>query len=241
VVTGDEGWIIRGDDPPFFSLWQCNAAISWLLVLFKRGCMRLVQRSALRFVGEANRDSSPGGLVASIAAGDEDAFARFHEATSGLLFGLLLRILGDTATADEVLVGVYTEVRQYAAGYDKNGESLLAWLLTITHRRALEHLCSSSEDEQFLVSVGLATTPAPNQPHRVVIRKSAHRKLFAATLSSLSPQERKMIELAYFSRMTPLAIAVRLGQSTENVRAGLQGGILRLYQLFRNHSSLSEA
>lgn len=203
--------------------------------------MSLVQRSALRFVGEANRHSNPGVLVASIAAGDEDAFARFHAATSGLLFGLLLRILGDTATADEVLVGVYAEVRQYAAGYDKNGESLLTWLLTITHRRALERLCSSSEDEQFLVSVGLAITPAKGQPHRVVIRKSAHRRLVAATLSSLSPLERKMIELAYFSRMTPHAIAVSLGRSAENVRAGLQGGILRLYQLFRNPNSVIEA
>lgn len=203
--------------------------------------MSLAQRSVLRFVGDANRDSNPGVLVSSIAAGDEAAFTRFHEATSGLLFGLLLRILGDTATADEVLVGVYAEVRQHASGYDGTRESLLTWLLTITHRRALEHLCSSSEDEQFLVSVGLAITPASDQPHRVAIKKSAHRRLVAATLRSLSPLERKMIELAYFSRMTPRAIAVRLGQSTENVRAGLQAGILRLYQLFRNHNSFSEA
>jgi RNA polymerase sigma-70 factor (ECF subfamily) len=127
-------------------------------------------------------------LIPSIAAGDQQAFADFYTATSGLLFGLLLLILSDTATAEEVLLQVYAEVRERAGRFDKSHESLLTWLVTIAHRRALEYLCSSSGDQQFLVSVGLAVAPAPGQLSRFGISKSAHRRLVSATLDTLSPR-----------------------------------------------------
>src|SRR5688572_22940521 len=99
--------------------------------------MGLATRTALRIVRAASRDLNPEALIPSIAAGDEAAAARFTEATSGLLFGLLLRILSDTATADEVLLEVYDEVRDHAVSFEKNGDNLLTWLITIAHRRAL--------------------------------------------------------------------------------------------------------
>lgn len=201
--------------------------------------MGLQQRSALRAVEIHQGVGDPETLLRAIAAGDSTANQGFNAATSGLLFGLLLRILGDTAAADLVLLKVYEEVRHHAAGFEKNGDSLLTWLITITHRRALEYLCSSKEDQQFLMSVGLATALSSGPEQRVAIRKSVHRRLVCATLSSLSPAERKMIEMAYFSRMTPSAIAAKLGQSPEVVRTGLQCGILGLYNLFRNYGSLS--
>jgi hypothetical protein len=50
-----------------------------------------------------------------------------------------------------------------------------------------------------------------------------------------------MIELTYFSRMSPRAIAMKLRQSPDSVRSGLQYGISQLYQLFKNPGFLSEA
>lgn len=127
--------------------------------------MSLAQRQSLRIVDGGPRGLFPEGLVPSIAAGEEPAAACFYEATSGLLFGLLLLTLNDTTTAEVVLSEVYAEVRQHAASFDKNHEGLLTWLITIAHRHALEHLCSNSRDQQFAVSVGLAREvlirPAP--------------------------------------------------------------------------------
>ena len=202
--------------------------------------MGLANRSALRVVEmhPTMRDAET--LLRAIAVGDKSAVAGFNAATSGLLFGLLLRILGDTATAEVVLSKVYEEVNHQAAGFEKNDDSLLTWLITITHRRALEHLCSSKEDQRFLISVGLATALRSGPEPKVRIRKSAHRRLVSASLNSLSPVERRMVELAYFSRLTPLAIAAKLGQSPEVVTTGLQCGILGLYNLFRNYGSLTE-
>ena len=199
--------------------------------------MSSAQRSALRIVdGVASGHSEA--LARSLAAGEKQDVDRFHDATSGLLFGLLLLILNDTVKADEVLSEVYDEVRGDAARFVRSQEDLLTWLITITHRRALEHLCSSREDRQFVVSVGLARAQGSGKPRRFDISKSAHRRLVAGTLASFSPVERKMIELAYFSRLDTLAIAVKLRQSTDEVNAGLRHGISQLYNLFRNQEFL---
>lgn len=191
-------------------------------------------QTTLRIVEAGPRPLDLECLVPLIAAGDDSAFARFYDATSGLIFGLLLLSLGDTAMADKVLLEVYAEVRQHATRFNKNQDNLLIWLLTIAHRRALDHLCSNSEDRQFASLVGLASSGASGRARSFSISKSAHRKLVASTLVLIPNLERKMVELAFFSRMTPRAIAMQLRQSPDTVRARLQNGISHLYNLFRN-------
>ncbi|HET6891915.1 MAG TPA: sigma factor [Pyrinomonadaceae bacterium] len=80
-------------------------------------------------------------LIPWIGRGDEAAFRRFYEATNGLLFGLLLRILGHTQTAEDVLTELYQEVRRTAARFDKQNERPLSWLIFMAHRHAIERLC----------------------------------------------------------------------------------------------------
>ena len=63
--------------------------------------MGLAQRSGARIFEGRPGNLDLEWLVPSIAAGDEPAVARFYDATSGLLFGLLLLILGDTMTAEK--------------------------------------------------------------------------------------------------------------------------------------------
>ena len=200
----------------------------------------LAHKASPRLEEAGLRGLDPEGLVPWIAAGYEPAIRRFYDATSGLVFGLLLLILGDTDKADEVLVEVYAEVKERAAHFDKNQESLLAWLITIAHRQALEHLFLSNGD-QFEVSIGLAGPPGSGRARRFGISRPAHRRLVGAALSGLSPAERKMIELTYFSQMSSRAIATKLQESPDTVRTGLQHGILQLYHLFKNRESSGEA
>ncbi len=61
-------------------------------------------------------------LIERVAGGDRRAFAALYDATSPLVFGLVQRILGDAATAEEVLVDVYTQIWREAVDYtDEHG------------------------------------------------------------------------------------------------------------------------
>ena len=105
--------------------------------------MQLSRKPAL-FLQRAQHSTANqvGTLLPRIARGDEASFHLFFEATNGLLFGLLLRILGHTGTAEEVLSELYEEVRRRAAQFGKQNERPLTWLILMAHRRAIERLCN---------------------------------------------------------------------------------------------------
>ena len=157
-------------------------------------------------------------LIAWIAKGDAAAFREFYDATNGLLFGLLLRILGHTQIAEEVLSELYEEVRQKAARFGSQNERPLTWLIFMAHRRAIECLCRK--------------LPTQSQITRTQINISQQCRLIRAAMDSIPELQQQMIEMAFFDGMTNVEIAKELGQSSEKVEADLRHAMLRLFQLF---------
>ena len=54
------------------------------------------------------RDQDLVSLVELVATGDQSALATLYDATNRLIYSLILRVLGDVSSAEEVLVDVYT-------------------------------------------------------------------------------------------------------------------------------------
>lgn len=188
--------------------------------------MQLSRKPALSLVRAQHSTTDPvGTLLPWVARGDEAAYRLFFEATNGLLFGLLLRMLGHTQTAEEVLAEVYDEVRRRAAVFSKQNERPVTWLLLIAHRRAIERLC-----HQFTTHSESLRKSKPNSTYSINITQQ--RRLVRAALEAIPPMQHRMIELAFFSGMTSLEIAKELGQSPASVEAGIRYAMLRLFGLF---------
>ncbi|HEY9500269.1 MAG TPA: sigma-70 family RNA polymerase sigma factor, partial [Pyrinomonadaceae bacterium] len=159
----------------------------------------------------------------------EAAFRLFFEATNGLLFGLLLRILGHTQTAEEVLSELYEEVRRRAAQFGKQNERPLTWLILMAHRRAIERLCNhlNTNREKLRTSAGKTKSTSS-------INITEQRRLVRAALDAIPPLQHRMIELAFFSGMTNLEIAKELGQTSAAVEDGIRSAMLQLFRLFKS-------
>ena len=56
--------------------------------------------------------------IRGCAAGDETALALLYDETSALVYGLALRILRDSAAAEEVTIDVYAQAYRQASRYD---------------------------------------------------------------------------------------------------------------------------
>src|ERR1700752_282046 len=196
-----------------------------------RNAMQLSRKPEF-FRAKPHQDDFEANLISRIARADEAAFRLFFEATNGLLFGLLLRILGHTQTAEEVLSELYEEVRQRAAGFDIQKERPLTWLILIAHRRAIVRLCwqATSQSATWADRDGKAELPSVCDS----IHIAEQRRLVCLTLDAIAPLQYRMIELAFFSGMTNLEIAEELGQSPEVVEDGVQSGMLKLFVLFKS-------
>src|SRR5215467_5489444 len=96
----------------------------------------------------SSRDDELSSLVAGIAGGDQQALNSLYDLSSGMVFGLCLRILNEHPVAEEVLLDVYMQVWRQAGLYNKSRGSPLAWILTIARSRAIDRLRSSRQEWQ---------------------------------------------------------------------------------------------
>jgi RNA polymerase sigma-70 factor (ECF subfamily) len=192
--------------------------------------VQLSRKPALSLVrAQHATDDQVGTLLPWVARGDEAAYRLFFEATNGLIFGLLLRVLGHTQIAEEVLVEVYEEVRRRAVLFRKQNERPLTWLLLIAHRHAIERLCHQlkTNNETLRESGGKPTSAYS-------INITEQRRLVRAELEAIPPLQHRMIELAFFSGMTSLEIAKELGEPPAAVEDAIRYVMLQLFGLFKS-------
>lgn len=175
------------------------------------------------------RDQDLISLVQRVATGDQAALAALYDTTNRLVYGLVLRVLGDPSSAEEVLLDVYTQVWRQAASYDTNRGAPLAWLTTIARSRAIDRLRSGWQDQQRKESLDtLGDAPAGVASPEDMTVASERQRFVRAALNSLSPEQREVIELAYYSGLSHSEIAAKLNQPLGTVKTRTRLGMMKL-------------
>jgi RNA polymerase sigma-70 factor, ECF subfamily len=180
------------------------------------------------------RDQDWVALIKRVADGDQYALNNLYDSTNRLVFGLVLRILNDRSTAEEVLLDVYTQVWRQAALYDRSRGAPLAWIVTIARSRAIDRLRSGRLEQQSkepLDAVGevRATSISPEE----ATFNSERQRLIQSALAALSPEQREVIELAYYSGLSHTEIAAKLGQPLGTVKTRTRLGMMKLRETLR--------
>lgn len=168
-------------------------------------------------------------LISKVAEGDQQALAALYDGTSKLVFGLVLRILGDRSVAEEVLFDVYTQVWRQAARYDPARGGPLGWITTIARSRAIDRLRSDKplqqEDELSDTTASRETSAASPETNAALAEM---REIVRAALDRLSPEQREIIELAYYSGMTQTEIAAHLSLPLGTVKTRTRLAMMKL-------------
>ncbi len=103
-------------------------------------------------------------LLTRVAAQDRAAFRELYSVTSSKLFGVLLRILGTRAEAEDALQEVYTRVWLKAGRYEAGKGRGMTWLITIARYHAIDRRRARpdhvSDGEDALLSIADAA-PGP--------------------------------------------------------------------------------
>ena len=172
-------------------------------------------------------------LIRQVAQGDQQALGAFYDATSSLIYGLAWRILGNTATAEEVTLDVYTQVWRQATVYDAQRGTPTAWLFMLTRSRAIDLLRSQTQEQKRLASLAVAETfTAVSTPEESSV-VTERRRLVHAAFAALAPEQREVLELAYFSGLSHGDIAAQLRLPLGTVKTRIRLGMARLRELLQ--------
>ena len=170
------------------------------------------------------KDCLPG-----LVRGDRDALARLYDETRSVVYGLALRILNDTADAEEVTLDVYLQAWRSAGQFDAERGSVMSWLVTLTRSRAIDRLRSRASRRRVQAPLpdGLefpATDPGPEE----VAAFAERRRVVRNALATLPPAQRRALELAYFAGMTQTEVAAHLDQPLGTIKTRVRAGMARL-------------
>lgn len=149
------------------------------------------------------------------------------------MYGLVLRILKDTGAAEEVMLDVYTQVWRQAAQYNDRRGTPMAWLTTIARSRAIDRLRAGHaqylRDEPLDLTTQTATTE--NLEEALAMRET--QRTVRTALGQISPEQREVIELAYYSGLSHSEIAAQLAQPLGTVKTRIRLGMMRLRELLK--------
>ena len=166
-----------------------------------------------------------------VRAGDMRALEELYDRHSGLLYSAALRILSRAADAEEVLQEAWLQAWNKAESYDASRGAVVAWLLTLVRSRAIDRLRNRASRQR--VEQVIADAPpvrSVDEPPALVAQRRLQQKV-AAVLGTLGPQQRQVIELAYFGGLSQSEIAARLGTPLGTVKSWTRQGLLRLREL----------
>src|SRR5260370_41646765 len=104
-------------------------------------------------------------LVQSIAGGDELALHSLYEQTYRIVFTLIVRIINNRETAEEVTLDVFHDVWRRAATYDPADGSVVGWIMNQARARAIDRFRFEHRKKRFTDDVHSALpTTASNDP-----------------------------------------------------------------------------
>ena len=173
-------------------------------------------------------------LMHSVASGDERAFATLYDRTSRQVYGLMLRIIGNAATAEEVLLDAYTQAWQQRIQYDEKRGTPLAWLITIARSRAIDRLRSmrGNDERHAVLDEASAHAEATDVAAEAEAREAGEH--VRSALEVLPSEQREVIELAYYGGMSHSEIATRLGQPLGTVKTRVRLAMMKLREILRS-------
>jgi RNA polymerase sigma-70 factor (ECF subfamily) len=178
-------------------------------------------------MGGIAKELSDPELVAGLAAGDVEALRTLYQRYGTLAYTLALRILGDSGRAEDVVQDCFMRVWTHAASFDPDRGSLRTWLLTTVRHRAIDYLRGrpGKARRELELTPEVPAHGAGSDPWRDV-SESLERQAVRQAMASLPPDQRQVVELAYFGGYTQREIAeivsVPLGTIKGRTRLALE-------------------
>jgi RNA polymerase sigma-70 factor (ECF subfamily) len=166
-------------------------------------------------------------LQRRFAGGDEQALADAYRRYARLVRTIAYRSLGDPDEADDVTQQVFVSAWRSRATYRPESGTLSGGLLAITRRRVADLHEARSRQLRVVEQVTRYTEVDPiDSP----IDAATDRVLLADEIASLEPQQRRIIELAFYQDLTHQQIASVTGLPLGTVKSHIRRTLARLRQ-----------
>ena len=166
-------------------------------------------------------------LLSAIRSGDGQAMAQLYEHYSAIVYSVALRVLGDTAAAEDILQEVFMQLWRSPEVFDASRGSLPGWLAVVARNRAIDSLRKrrpESDINEVVVSI------EPDLASRAEYSRA--RETIRGVLGGMSAPQRAALEMAFFDGLTHTEIAAKTGEPLGTIKTRIRAGLVTLRKAF---------
>ncbi|MFD6284902.1 MULTISPECIES: sigma-70 family RNA polymerase sigma factor [Streptomyces] len=167
-------------------------------------------------------------LMGSVALGDQQAFAGLYDVVAGPVIGVVRGVLRDQAQSEEVAQEVLVEVWRSAARYRSERGSVINWVLTLAHQRAVDRVRSVEASAAREHRAALLDHAPEYDEVTEQVEARLEREQVRRCLRTLTELQRQSVTLAYYRGMTYREVAESLALPLGTVKTRLRDGLIRM-------------
>lgn len=168
------------------------------------------------------------GLLARIAGGDQSAFAEFYQLTSRRVFGMARRVLIDPELSEDTTQEVFLQVWQSAGKFNPEAGSPLSWLMTISHRRAVDKVRSAQSATDREAKYGASSQDVAHDSVSAEVDSKLEAEAVVRCLETLTDTQQESVRLAYYGGLTYREVAEELNAAVPTIKSRIRDGLIRL-------------
>lgn len=166
-------------------------------------------------------------LIARLRAGDDTAMADLYDRYSGIVYGVALRVLGDTTAAEDVLQDIFLQLWRNPSAFNADRGCLAPWLAVIARNRAID-LLRKRPPEDAIKDLPIVT--------RIDLEEAADQRRaiekVRTVMAQLPAEQRKALEMAFFLGMTHTEIASQTGEPLGTVKTRIRAALIAVRKAF---------
>jgi RNA polymerase sigma-70 factor (ECF subfamily) len=162
-------------------------------------------------------------LLNRVAEKDQKAMTSLFDRYGGLVYSVAMRVLRDSKGAEDLLQDVFFQLWRNPKSFLPSRGSLGAWLLVVTRNRAIDVLrrrrpMDSVDDYPISSGENIASK----------VEQGAMMQKVRSVLTSLPPEQRNAVELAYFEGLSQTEISERTGDPLGTVKTRIRLALVSL-------------
>ena len=173
-------------------------------------------------------------LLARVAKRERAAFEQLYDRYKNILYATAMKFLKEDADAQDVVQDVFIQIWDKAKLYDPAKGKPLTWALTMTRNRSIDRIRAIQRRTRLRDDFEKETVVDESASLREALSgvdASEKSQILRDAVGRLSPEQKKVIELAFFGGLTQSEVADRLGEPLGTVKARARRGLMKLKEI----------
>jgi RNA polymerase sigma-70 factor (ECF subfamily) len=168
-------------------------------------------------------------LLARTALADQRAFADLYRLTSAHLYAVALRILRESAAAEEVLQESFISIWNHAGSYVAAKSQPFTWLTSIVRNRCLDQLRRRELDTVTIDDEDEGMTLRDDGPTPLeMLVSGADARAVKGCVEGLEAGQKQALALAFYRGLSHSELAAHLNEPLGTVKSWVRRGLERL-------------